>query len=207
MCFLYQKNYFFLNKNLGVIVQKQDSIVDGQSIKILLKHKETVKDSDGKENEKNSVYLHNLYLKPGKIKCFAMTSLLTLFQKHKTDIIKIEAMGRKTLTDYQPPVTYNYYVQFNYSYGADGFIFWGWLITLSLFLSITFMIRIFRIIAIKKLLSHPKNFLMNIKKKVMEEEIDETVPVDRKASYFGFIEEEKESIKKKIKKKGKKKSK
>lgn len=171
------------------MVQKQDSIVDGKSIKIVLKEN-GIKGPDGKEKKIPTVTIRNIYLKPGKIKCFAMTSLFTLFQKHKTDTITIEAMGIKTLTEYQPPVTYKYYVQFNYSYGLDGLIFWGWLIILLLLLSITLIVRLFRLIQVKRLLTHPKKLLMNITKKVIEQE-----PADkklkRKKSYFGLGNEEK----------------
>lgn len=135
-----------------------------------------------------AVHLHNLYLLPGKIQCYAMTSLMTLFQKYYTDVVTIEAMGLKTLQAFEPPITYQYFVQFNYSYGFDGLLFWGWLNFLLLAMCVTLVYRLFRLIAVKKLLQHPKKLLLKIKRQVIDDDKkskkkDENL---KKTSLFGF---------------------
>lgn len=168
--------------SLGVFPQKQDSIVDGNSIKVLLKGPiQTEKGVVKGENPK----LVNLFLDAGKIKCTAMTSLLASLLNYKTEVIVVEAMGIKTDIKYQPPVTYKYYVEFKYSYGKDGLLFWGWFFTMIILLALTWVFRMFRLIRVKKLMSHPKNFLIKMKKQVMDDGSQSGRKVFKK-NFFGF---------------------
>lgn len=129
--------------------------------------------------------LVNLYLNPGEIKCIAMTSLLASAFTFKTETITIEAMGIKTDIDYQPPVTYQYYVHFQYSYGRDGILFWGWFFIMIVFMLLLWIFRMCRLIKEKELMNHPKDFLINIKKKVMDEGVPQEKKVFKK-NFFGF---------------------
>lgn len=148
--------------------ENSDSLIDGKGIKIIVKDYKV--DEKDKSKEIVQIVVRNLKLKPGTLKCYSMTSLLTFQTRSKSDTISLETLGHNNGKEYLPPKKYKYFIEFQYYYGIEGLIFWGWLVLGMSTLSLTLMIRMFRMVSARSLLYHPKMLLENLKSKIVKED-------------------------------------
>ena len=174
---------------IAIFPRNLGSMLDGDGIKVILNETKKIKDDKGKDKSIRLISVKNLKLVAGTIKCYSMTSLLTFRNRSKADEISIETLGYTLGDKFIPPLKYKYFVEFEFYYGIEGLIFWGWMVIGVVSLSLILVVRVFRFVSFQTILYHPKVLLEGLRNRMLEE-AQEDSDEEEEGNWFVDLDED-----------------